>query len=158
MDTKEGIEYLTKLLNKYDWFDSAGLDKYGRYEVFVNYINEDVKKIIPDMIGNNKRVFYNTVLFKPGNIRKKYVTDLDFSKPKVLLQEEVELDIDYLIRQLDKLEKVCGSNILQDIFYEVHDRRNAVTNLSMKYPDVRNSMEKLYEEFGFDIIYEELDG
>jgi hypothetical protein len=53
---------------------------------------------------------------------------------------------------------MCGSNIMQDIFYEVHDKENAVTNLSAKFPDVRKSMEKLYAQYGFDLIYENMDG
>ncbi len=68
------------------------------------------------------------------------------------------LDLRELIKELDHLEKMCGSNIMQDIFYETHDGINAVTNLSSKFPDVRREMENLYEQYGFDIIYEELDG
>jgi hypothetical protein len=69
-----------------------------------------------------------------------------------------DLDINYLIKELDRLERICGSNHMQDIFYEVHDQDNAVTNLSSKFPDVRRRMESLYKKYGFDIIYEEMDG
>jgi hypothetical protein len=67
-------------------------------------------------------------------------------------------DIGVLARELDRLERICGSNILQDIFYEIHDGKNAVTNLSARYTDVRDSLKELYEEYGFDVIYEEMDG
>lgn len=69
-----------------------------------------------------------------------------------------EKSIRYLQNELEKLEKICGSYTLQDIFYEVQDGKNAVTNLSARYPEVRQRMEKLYEMYGFDVIYEELDG
>lgn len=64
----------------------------------------------------------------------------------------------HLQNELDRLEKVCGSHTLQDIFYESHDGKNAVTNMSKHYVDVRKSMDKLIQEYGFDVIYEELDG
>lgn len=72
--------------------------------------------------------------------------------------EEEEKSIMYLQRELDKLEKACGSYTLQDIFYEVQDGKNAVTNMSDRYPEVRKSLERLYNLYGFDVIYEELDG
>lgn len=73
-------------------------------------------------------------------------------------ERQLELSVRALTDELDKLERLCGSNILQDIFYEVHDKGNAVTNLSAKFPEVRQRMEKLHDKYGFDIIYEELDG
>ena len=72
--------------------------------------------------------------------------------------EEEEKSVLYLQKELDKLEKICGSYTLQDIFYEVQDKNNAVTDLSARYPEVRKSMERLYKLYGFDTIYEELDG
>ena len=62
------------------------------------------------------------------------------------------LDIRVLIKELDRLERICGSNTMQDIFYEVHDQANAVTNSSSKFPEVRRRMESLYQKYGFDII------
>jgi len=73
-------------------------------------------------------------------------------------ERELELSVRALTDELDRLERICGSNILQDIFYEVQDGKNAVTNLSAKFPEVRQRMEKLHAKYGFDIIYEELDG
>lgn len=85
----------------------------------------------------------------------KHVMDLVSAEEE---EKQLELSVRALTDELDKLERLCGSNILQDIFYEVHDRGNAVTNLSAKFPEVRQRMEKLHDKYGFDIIYEELDG
>lgn len=71
---------------------------------------------------------------------------------------ELELSVRALTDELDRLEKLCGSNVLQDVFYEVHDGENAVTNLSARYPEVRRRVQKIYDKYGFDVIYEELDG
>jgi len=69
-----------------------------------------------------------------------------------------ELSIRHLENELDRLERLCGSNTLQDIFYEIKDAHNAVTNLSARYPEVRKALERLYDQYGFDVIYENLDG
>jgi hypothetical protein len=70
----------------------------------------------------------------------------------------IESSIETLTDELDRLEKICGSNILQDIFYETHDGKNAVTNLRAKFPDVHQGLLELYAQYGFDTIYNELDG
>jgi hypothetical protein len=70
----------------------------------------------------------------------------------------VELNINLLTRELDRLEKICGSHTLQDVFYEIHDGKNAVTDMSKRYPEVRTSLEELFATYGFDVIYEEIDG
>jgi hypothetical protein len=73
-------------------------------------------------------------------------------------ERQLELSVRALTDELDRIERSCGSNVLQDIFYEVHDGTNAVTNLSARYPEVRQRVQKLYDKYGFDTIYEELDG
>lgn len=77
----------------------------------------------------------------------------------LLLQlKNIELpNLNILCCELDSLEKQCGSNILGEIFFEIKDGRNAVTNLSVKFPKVREAMEKLYDEYGFNAIYDELE-
>ena len=72
-------------------------------------------------------------------------------------ERELELSVRVLTDELDRLEKLCGSNILGEIFFEEHDRENAVTNLSSKFPEVRKHIHRLYELYGFDTIYEELE-
>jgi hypothetical protein len=75
-----------------------------------------------------------------------------------LTSADEDKSLSHLIAELDKLERQCGSNTLQDIFYEIHDGNNAVTEWSKRYPDVRKTLEKLYQQYGFDVIYEEMDG
>lgn len=75
-----------------------------------------------------------------------------------MLEATDEKSLRYLQDELDKLERLCGSYTLNDIFYEIQDGKNAVTNMSARYPEVRTRLEKLYKMYGFDVIYEELDG
>jgi hypothetical protein len=49
-----------------------------------------------------------------------------------------------------------SSDIVAAIFFETHDGKNAVTNYSEQYPNVRQRMEKLYNTFGFDVLYDKI--
>lgn len=173
METKDGIVSLQKEYSHFDWYDSVGLDRYGRYVVYVTKMDLGVMTGVRQSL-DGKQVLISYAQSKPENLTK-YHTVTDFNAPKFKLtpvvihevereediEEEDEADvfsIDKLIMELDRLEKICGPNILQDIFFEIHDGKNAVTNLSNKFTDVRITLEKLYNDYGFDIIYEELDG
>jgi hypothetical protein len=64
-------------------------------------------------------------------------------------------DTERLANELDRLSSICGDNILQAVFYEVHDGKSALTNFSAKYPVIKKEMEQLYVEYGFETINEE---
>lgn len=145
------------------WFDSVGRDKFGRLTVYVKFMSLEVLTEIPLQLDGRVLIHYATSRTAQADQFKAQA-----NKPPSLLPEVpvniVELDdkiiesTDGMCTELDSLEKLCGSNILQDIFYEVHDGVNAVTNLSTRFPEVRERVESLYNEYGFDLIYEELDG
>ena len=121
------------------------------------YLNVEVWNSVPDKLGSRYVVthFASAKPKAPLPVQEavKYVEPLEE------YADEKTPDIASLIRELERLEKVCrGSNTLQDIFYEVHDGKNAVTNLRMQYPQVADAMEDLLRVYGFDVIYEELDG
>lgn len=168
METDKDIQQLVEEYSQFDWYDSVGLDKSNRYIVYTKLINREVMKVVRQDL-NGTQVLVAFAHAKPSNdSRSRYINFHDFSKSRQQLStvitpietvKEDTLDLDYLIAMLDKMEKWCGSNnILQDIFYEIHDGKNAVTNLSTRFPHVREELNKLYETYGFDIIYEELDG
>jgi hypothetical protein len=163
----EGLVLLTNLLSDKDWF--CGAEHEGnRYVVYVKHMNLETMTVVPDEVLG-RQVVAHFISHKKAS-REQFTTNgtrVPFSKPAVIAPSEsiedlssdlLESDIDLLIKELDRLERVCGSRTLQDIFYEVHDQQNAVTSYSAKYPDVRTTMQSLYDEYGFDVIYEELDG
>jgi hypothetical protein len=156
-----------RLVNK-DWFHSVGLDKYKRIVVYVKYMCDETTNDIPREI-NGVRVLchfadsknINPELFSHKGVKSKVVAplpELDNEDVEFIEEPNTPLDLRELVSELDRLEKMSGSNIMQDIFYEVHDGANAVTNLSSKFPDVRRGMETLYNQYGFDLIYENMDG
>jgi hypothetical protein len=163
--------WLTEKLKDYDWFHSVGLDVFGRLVVYVNYLNLDVYNNVPDTISGQRLLIHfasNKEAKRDqftGSERKTLpslpvieMDVIDITDEVELLEDESPPDLRSLTNELDRLEKICGSHIMQDIFYEVHDGGNAVTNLSVKFPEVRSGIEKLYQRYGFDVIYEEMDG
>ena len=174
MDTTEGLDLLARMCHGKDWFNQVGLDQFGRFVVYVNYLNLDVYAEVPDKI-DGKTVLVHYAYSKDahkdqftGSVKKgppplpvvemDTIDIIDVTDDAELLEDESPPDLRSLTIELDRLEKICGSNIMQDIFYEVHDGQNAVTNLSAKFPEVRSGVEKLYQRYGFDVIYEEMDG
>jgi hypothetical protein len=174
MTNEERIAGLTKLLSKNGWFDSVGINTFGKMVVFVHYINSEVMQSVPDKY-EDKYVVTQFTTTRSEVLKAKYNTTYTpeyYYAPSVTAvvnipqhieinqvpNEDKELDVNFLISELDRLEKICGSRTLQDIFYEVHDGKNAVTNLKTSFPEVYDDILDLYEEFGFDIIYNELDG
>lgn len=183
MEVQEGLKILVQKYSHQPWYDSVGLDKYGRYVVYVHTMNMEIMKTVePSLDG--KQVLMHYASSKPENM-KKYITEYNWNTiksstttenkfdpfardPRIghlgkfdlekIESESEPADIDELIAELDRLEKICGTHGLETIFYEVHDGKNAVTNLSVKYPEVKKSMQKLYDTYGFDIIYEEIEG
>jgi len=155
-----------------DWFHSVDKDKSGRLVVYVKYMCDETTYDIPRQIEgvnvlvhfagskNIKKELYAHKGFKPKEVFvSEAVEDLGTSDDVEFIEEpNTPLDLRELVAELDRLEKMSGSNIMQDIFYEVHDGINAVTNLSSKFPDVRRGMDKLYHQYGFDLIYENMDG
>jgi len=176
MELNEGISLLTSMFKEQPWFCEVGTDSIGRFVVYVKYMNKETQAIPDRMLG--VQVLVHFIASKTARA-DQFTTNgnhVPFSKPPAppvleLVREPDELDdleelpsnllefdVADLIKRLDKLERICGSNALQDIFYEVHDKDNAVTNLSARYPEVREAMQELYDEYGFDVVYEELDG
>jgi hypothetical protein len=165
MDTTEGLDLLARLCHGKDWFYQVGMDSFGRYVVYTHYMSYDILRDVPDTVSD-RQVLVHFVSSKLANRnqftetiqRPAFLEDvIDITNEAILIDDD-PADIAILTADLDRLEKTCGSHIMQDIFYEVHDGTNAVTNLSAKFPEVRESMEKLYAKYGFDVIYEEMDG
>ena len=150
MNISEAATQLGENLCGQEWFVNVGISGHNKLVVYTKWQTMAILQEIPDKFAG----YQVCVHFAPKN-----VAPVPILKPLLVpIESDIEYTIADLIKELDKLEKECGSNILQDIFYEVQDGKNAVTNLSARYPDVRKSMEVLFDRYGFDVIYEELDG
>lgn len=171
MVNKSSLVWLHDTFVNRDWFHSVDQDKSGRLVVYVKFMCDETTNDIPRQVdGINVLCHFagskhiNKELFAhKGSSLKKNIPSLEIVEGlgdylEFMEESNIPLDLRELVVELDRLEKMSGSNIMQDIFYEVHDGENAVTNLSSKFPDVRSGMEKLYHQYGFDLIYENMDG
>lgn len=168
MSIEEGMNQLSEMFKGKDWFYDIGTDQYGRLVVYVKYMCHENLHDVPDKAGGIQVLVHfaasklaSREQFVDNGVPKRpYDTDIDTSAVVLddVIDAEDEKSLLHLQNELDRLEKICGSNMLQDIFYEIQDGKNAVTNLSARFPEVRKGLEKLFQVYGFDVIYEELDG
>jgi hypothetical protein len=164
MQKEQIVSWLTQVCGGKDWFHSVGLDRYNRPVVYVHYMNADIIRFVPDWAEDGSQVLCHFA----SSITKTAADFLDKPQqhklpiPKLSLvsaqPQGKEFSITLIIGdELDRLEILCGSDTLQDIFYEIKDGENAITNLSVKFPQVRRKLENLYDKYGFDPIYEQLN-
>lgn len=157
------IKLKSELKNEFcqkEWFDDVGHDNYGNLIIYVKYHCNETIMSIPDYI-DGVHILVHFAASKPVD-KCKFVTQLKTNSVIVneqLFFEEFESQIDLLklTNELDSLKKICGAEVLETIFYESHDGKNAITNLSETYPLVRENIDHLYEKYGFDIIYEQFN-
>jgi len=149
-----------------EWFHSVSRDQFGRLVVYVKFMNHETLNDIPLQLDKEHVLVHfmppkNEVVPQRQEETPIPLVQFKMSEIEELDRDDLEDDLgdlDFLAQELDRLERVCGSNILQDIFYEVHDGKNAITNLSVRFPEVAASMQHLYDTYGFDVVYDELDG
>lgn len=169
-DLQSVVATLKQKFQNNKWFHDVALDRYNRPVVYVYELSREVDETVPQTLGGRQVLVHwaSSLTFK----KEQFVSNgkENDAEPISLLTkvEDVSNDVEYdiqddeiqsigfLMEELDRLEKICGHNILEDMFYEIHDGKNAVTNLSSRFPEVRVVLDKLYNEFGFDVIYEEL--
>jgi hypothetical protein len=152
----EELTTFVNSLDQYDWFCDAEVDTLGRFVVYVDRMDIPFIESTPDRIGGY-HVLFHFVASQPISKEPPVVAPLVKNEPIILPKEVYDEDLAYLVFELDRLEKICGANILADLFFESHDNKNAVTNLTAKFPDIRKCVDSLYETYGFDIIYENLE-
>lgn len=149
------LDDLKKRLCQYHWFFDVGLDQFSRPVVYVHSMNIDIINKIYQVSSKDMPLihFAGSLTCSRFSYTKEIKKDLNSENKEDIINDDDNLSYD-LYNELSELKDICGGNILSDIFYEVHDGKNAITHLSTKFPDIRNSMEKLYDKYGFDIIYD----
>lgn len=135
----------TNELAKFDWFCDIGTDEFKRDVIYVHYMNIEIINYIQNKFGNVLIHFSSSLLKKD-----QYV---------ILIDDIPDTDPDpysSLMNEISDLQNTYNKNFLLDLFYEVHDGKNAVTNLSNIFPVPFQQMQKLYEIYGFDVLHEKL--
>ena len=172
----EGLDFIKQSLQSKDWFYQTSLNENNKIVVYVHYMSEDILRNVPLQIAGHHVLVHFAAAEKAkrdnftDTVKPRLSQDAPIEEPLsnedeigsydvaslIDLTDELDVDINeqYLISELERLEKICGANILESIFFEEHDGKNAVTNLSIKHPNIRDAIHILYKEYGFDVIYE----
>lgn len=159
--TKEAV--LNTLVTKFgtkDWFHSVEIEpKFGRDVVlYAKHMSSDILKAVPEKIDEHGVVVHFSA-YKEANMDK--FADKP-ATPKVEIVEAAKEDeevkeVDDLVTKLWALKKICGKESLNNIFYEIHDKEEALTADSEEFPEVRAQLDELYNTLGFDVLFEEIE-
>lgn len=157
MDVVETAMQLKNQFQNEDWYNDIIVENSKLPHKIIVYTNRqtlDILNSIPVQLNNYQILvhFANRPISKLGAL---WGTNPVPSK-EVISQFIKTTETD-LVKELDRLEKICGAHSLESIFYEIQDKQNAVTNLSERYPDVRKSLEYLFNVYGFNAIFNELE-
>lgn len=166
---EDAIHRLHVLLHGRDWYAGKVLPNPNLHNCIIAYVKYntlEIEEAIPRKVeGYDVRVHFAASLGEPA----KPVTTLPLFNPSALAPPkpvsappDSESDLVFspagdLHNALWNLRRNCGKENLESIFYEIHDGTNALTCVSKEFPEVRTKLQTLYNEFGFDILFEEID-
>lgn len=134
------LNLLKEQLSNFEWFNSLSTDIFGRFVVYVNKMNSEVFSNVPDVVDGKQTLCH----FYP-----KSYNSMAENIPYQLHQDQ-------LVSSWCKLVEQSSEQIVKDLFFEVHDGDDSITNFSQKYPDVFLKVKELYDLYGFDVIHNEM--
>jgi hypothetical protein len=152
MTISDGLQQLSDLCRDKDWFFDLEPADFDRIVVYVNYMSLETLTTIPDESCGHK-ILVHYAASKLAD-RSKYIDSLVPITDPSPSYSEVEMDVSELDDKITKLRLMCNANTLEDIFHEIHDGPNAVTKLSMLYPEAAEIMDDIYHKYGFDLVYD----
>lgn len=157
-----GLNQLANMYKDKDWYHSVGFDKYGRYVLYIKYTCNETLHDLPDFVfGKQLLVHFGASATAK---RDQFVENLQSvgrimsaNLSKQLSQEDnEELSNTELETAIIALIAKWNADLISEIFFEIHDGPNALTQISEEYPQIRATLEKLYDKYGFDMIHEKL--
>jgi len=198
MNSAEGLKRLSDLYFNKDWYHSVGLDAYGRYVVYVKFMNHETLNDIPNLDG--KQVLVHFAASLPSAV-DKFINKPDLSalpmppdyvnnfiqKAKTAQIIGIDIGLGQLVNQvtlsilndanmslveagfttekdelvlqteIENLQTVWGAEAVENVFYEIVDGDDAVTNVSVSCPGLRRDLDILYKQYGFNLVCEKLD-
>lgn len=166
---EDAIHRLHVLLHGREWYAGkvlANPNLHNSIIAYVKYNTLEIEEAVPRLMeGYDVRVHFAGSLGESA----KPNTTLGVFNPSALAPQPVVAapepsSDDFMLapagdihNALWNLRRACGRENLENIFYEIHDGTNALTCVSKEFPEVRTKLQTLYDEFGFDILFEEID-
>lgn len=158
MYVSAGAKKLKETLGSQSWLAGIVDDSMGRVIVYANDLSSSVISKIPDTVAGQHVLvhFASSKDIDKSKYRTMIIPSFVSAFSELKTDDESDPDMDHLIERLAFLRKEYAEDILHDIYYEVFDGKNAVTQRSIRYPEVRKLMDDLYDMYGFDVLYGEL--
>lgn len=138
------IAKIKEIYDQFDWFESVNI-KDNKVFIYVNKMSGDIFEKIPDKFnGKPVKIHYQQSKdCNSGNYLKHYTFE--------------SLDHDFkLIEFVQKNTEIYGRRVMANMFYEIHDGENCLTNLKIKYPHLHTEMLIFYENYGYLSLVREL--
>ncbi len=139
------LQKLKTLIENYDYCTDVQRDSFNRLVVYTNDMKTAMVSL-PDYIDNEQVLVHFASSMDLGD---KYRKTLSSDK-------EEDLSMELLAKELEKMSQSCTWEVLTAIFFEVHDKENAVSGYSKAFSSTYKSMERLYNLYGYDVLAEEL--
>ena len=143
MNRNEAMSQLSQMFKGLDWFYEVDLDQYGRIVVYAHRVDTEIYNLVPTKLGEfqillhfatNKtatREQFTSNPNAPGATLKKFVPEVHSPSLSLLLKaeeyleeldevvgpEEEEKSLSHLQKELDELERACGSFTLSEILF-----------------------------------------
>ena len=140
----QNMEWLYDKLCSKPWLSEIVKDKSGRYIVYVNRMGSDV--IIPDFMPDGTQILCHFAYNEDNYINRTSTSTL-----QVHVKETK--DLAFLQDELYDLEVIFGEDV-ENVFYEIVDGVDAITNKSDNLPVLRAKLDELYSVYGFDAMQE----
>ena len=161
----DSLQWLTNTYSKEPWYHSAEVDAFGRYVLYSKYLSKEILETIP-LTHNEKHILIHFSAYKDLNPTQFTFTASPANLSAVEETEDEDLSED-IHNELWSLKKICGEDNLVEILYEIHednastkglsDYALGITNVSKEFPEVRKQLEALYNKYGCDILFDEVE-
>lgn len=143
--------HLAECLANKPWLHSISTDQYGRLVVHTTRMDQEVSTSVPDTFEGKQVLLH----FAPLEVKP-----IEASLRPTFIEEPAEDLEESLTHSIWRLKRICGPDELYDCLFEITDEADGLevmTNISKQFPEVRETLERLYKAHGFDAILEEVE-
>jgi hypothetical protein len=149
----DALNTLVSKFGSQSWFHSAEVEPAWKQTVilYAKEMSPEILKAVPEQIDDCRVLLHFSSYKELVEAAKKPIATPKVAAP-VAVEEKKEEPT--LTTRVWGLKKICGMENLLAILNEINAK--AETKVAEEYPTVLEEVEKLDEEFGYDVVYEEV--
>jgi hypothetical protein len=150
--TDNALKTLVSKFGSQSWFHSAEIEPTWKQTVilYAKEMSPEILKAVPERI-EDCRVLLHFSSYKElvENAKKPIAAPVAMEE-----KQKKEVEEPTLTSRVWALKKICGKENLLSVLNEINAK--AETKVAEEYPAVLEELTKLDDEFGYDVLYEEL--